>query len=206
MYDALVKGFSRAKGDIIGYINAGDYYHKCAFSVITKIFSGYPYVRWLTGLHFLYNNESEVICVEIPFVYKNNLLRSGWYGFKLPFIQQESTFWHRDMLRAVDTEFLKALKYSGDYYLWYCFSKTSDLYIVNSYIGGFKYHPGQISSDLKSYFSEMSKFVEKKSFFQKFEVIKEKVLWRLPIGVKKVFMKDVFFYYDLKKMKWIKYI
>lgn len=49
MYDALVKGLSRAKGDIIGYINAGDYYHKCAFSVITKIFSAYPDVRWLTA-------------------------------------------------------------------------------------------------------------------------------------------------------------
>ena len=38
LYDALAKGLKIAKGDIIAYINAGDYYNKYAFDIVMDLF------------------------------------------------------------------------------------------------------------------------------------------------------------------------
>ena len=39
MYDALVKGLQRVNGEVVSYINAGDFYNLNTFSNIKKIFS-----------------------------------------------------------------------------------------------------------------------------------------------------------------------
>ena len=38
MYEALAKGLSLATGDVVAYLNAGDYYHPGAFDVISEVF------------------------------------------------------------------------------------------------------------------------------------------------------------------------
>ncbi|MGH9896702.1 MAG: glycosyltransferase, partial [bacterium] len=56
MYEALVKGLARASGDVVAYLNAGDYYHPNAFDVIVDIF-GSRSVSWLTGYNVFYNSR-----------------------------------------------------------------------------------------------------------------------------------------------------
>ena len=89
-----------------------------------------------------------------------------WRLRKVPSIYTtRSTFWRPHLLKDLNYEFLKSLKKSGDMYLWYNFSKNNNLYIINSYLSGFKYHDNQLtfretgSTDL--YLKEAEQFIEK---------------------------------------------
>jgi len=145
MYEGLAKGFKRCTGDIIAYINAGDFYNLTAFSIVENIFKLNNNVKWLTGEKFLYNDNSEIINSYVPYKYRSNLIQSAVYGRYLPFIQQESTFWKKEIMKEIDFDLLKKFKFAGDYYMWNCFSKKNQIYILKSYLAGFKYHPNQIT-------------------------------------------------------------
>ncbi|HAJ59018.1 MAG TPA: glycosyl transferase, partial [Cyanobacteria bacterium UBA8543] len=54
MYDALSKGLKLASGDIVAYINAGDYYNKHAFDVVLEVIESEK-ANWLTGYNVFYN-------------------------------------------------------------------------------------------------------------------------------------------------------
>lgn len=183
MYEAIVKGFKKATGDIVAYINAGDFYNLNAFKIVDKIFRENNEIKWLTGEKYLYNENSEIIRSYIPFKYRNNLIRAGIYGKYLPFIQQESTFWRRDLLNNIDYEYLKKFKYAGDYYMWYSFSKKNDLYIVRSYLSGFKYHENQITfkNNLNTipYLNEVKKFRDKIKIKDLIHIILDFPIWIL---------------------------
>ena len=112
LYDGLSKGFKKVSGDVMGYLNAGDFLNKSAFSVLEKVFSNNK-ISWATGLKILYNQKSEVTNVQIPYNYRSSLIRCGAYGKYLPFIQQESTFWRPKLLKDLDLDFFKSLKRSG---------------------------------------------------------------------------------------------
>jgi len=99
MYEGLAKGFKRCTGDIIAYINAGDFYNLTAFSIVENIFKLNNNVKWLTGEKFLYNDNSEIINSYVPYKYRSNLIQSAVYGRYLPFIQQESTFWKKENMK-----------------------------------------------------------------------------------------------------------
>ena len=75
------------------------------------------------GSKFFYNDDSEIIDFSKPFKYRRNLIQAGVYGKYLPFIQQESTFWRSSLNKLINLDNLKNMKLSGDYYMWYCFSK-----------------------------------------------------------------------------------
>jgi len=165
MYEGLTKGFNKISGDIVAYINAGDFYNLTAFNIVANIFEHNKHIKWLTGEKFLYNNESEIINSYIPYKYRSNLIQSAVYGKYLPFIQQESTFWKKEIMSEVDLDQLKKFKLAGDYYIWNCFSKKYQIYILKSYLAGFKYHPNQISFKdnlfKEPYFNETKLFKKK---------------------------------------------
>ena len=166
LYDGLVKGFSKATGEIVSYINAGDFYYKNAFSSVVNFFGNNKNINWITGAKVIYNENSEIVKYLVPFKYRRNLIFKGAYGKNLPFIQQESTFWKKKLFELVDLNYLKTLKKSGDMYLWHCFSKEYDLYTVDSYFSGFKFHENQLTfketGNTDPYLKEASKFLKKK--------------------------------------------
>ncbi len=145
MYDALSKGLLRATGHYVAYLNAGDYYHKCAFEVVAELFGRYHEVRWLTGLYTVYNEYSQITMVESPFRFRRAFFANAFHGSRVAGVQQESTFWRASLLELIDYEQLKALRLAGDFYLWQQFAQHHDLYIVAALLGGFKRHPGQQS-------------------------------------------------------------
>ena len=181
MYDALSKGFDLATGDIITYLNAGDFYNYNCFDIIYKIFNNYPKVNWMTGGKYIYNNDSHIIHSSIPFKYRNKLILSGVYGRYLPFIQQESTFWRRKLNKLIDFEKFKKLKFAGDYFIWHSFAKEEKLHIVQSHLGGFKIHPNQLSAtNLKgdfNYMSEVKSFCEKNNIYNFFLILIDLLPW-----------------------------
>lgn len=161
MYDALVKGFAKVKGDIIGYINADDMYQTGAFKTINKIFKNYKRVKWLTGIATMYNEDGIINYVVSPYFYYNRFIKMGIYnGELLRYIQQESTFFRKELLQYINLETLKKFQFAGDYYLWYCFASYAPLFIVSAILSGWRSHKENKSLDRDKYQDEMNSFVD----------------------------------------------
>ncbi len=208
MYDALVKGLLKVNGEIISYINAGDFYNLNTFSNIKNIFFENKEVFWLTGNKYIYNENSEIIRSNTPYVYRNSLIQCGVYGRYLPYIQQESTFWRKDLNQLLDYQYLSSLKLSGDYYLWYQFSKKYDLKIIQTHLGGFRIHENQLSkrkltNDL-TYKKEMKSYIERINLKHALLILLDVIPWMLLRYSSTIFGKISDHYiYDVYSQKYL---
>jgi hypothetical protein len=98
----------------------------------------------------------------------------------LPFIQQESTFWSRRLLKLIDLDKLSSCKLAGDHYLWTRFAQAADLTVVHSHLGGFSQEPGQKSEALEAYRREQRELSERTSPTDLLLTLVDAVLWRVP--------------------------
>lgn len=201
MYDALCKGLKKATGDYIGYLNAGDLYFDTTLETVVNILEKNNNVKWITSGRTTCNNQSVITSCDIPFRYKQSLIRKGFYGQFLPFIQQESTFWHRSLLAEVDMEYLSQLKLAGDYFLWFEMAKNNCLHIVETQLGIFKKHPGQLSESIEKYFDEINSFCEKKSYLDRVYAICEAIPWALHPRMRSKLNRDALVY-DHDHQEW----
>lgn len=183
MYEALSSNIKNSKGQYIAYINSGDFYYKKSFEIVKNIFESNSEIKWLTGAKFFYNENSEIIDFTTPFKYRRNLIRKGAYGKYLPFIQQESTFWRNDISNLIDNEYLSKLKFSGDMFIWNSLAKENEIYIVDTYLSGFKYHKNQLtfsmSGSTKEYLEETNNFSNKLNILDFFQIILDSIPWFL---------------------------
>jgi glycosyltransferase involved in cell wall biosynthesis len=163
VYDALAKGFRTVTGDIVAYINSDDYYQPNTFSTVAEIFDRYADVEWLTGMHVFYNEKGSITRTWLPFKYDRDWIKKGMYGTILPFVEQEATFWRRSLLDFVDFQRLREYTLAGDFYLWHTFCQHTDLYIVNSCLGGFRFSSGQLSKQLDKYYEEFLSIADPKT-------------------------------------------
>jgi glycosyltransferase involved in cell wall biosynthesis len=204
MYDALAKGLSRVTGDIVAYINAGDYYHKCAFDIALDMAE--KGIEWFTGFQIIYTENSYVVDVTCPFIYRRAFIMKGMYdGICLPFIQQESVFWSKRLNNAIDFAKLKTFKLAGDYFLWHTFAHLSNLHIAAGYVGGFKVEQDQLSSNKDGYRSEIRNIIGNNSPPTMLDwVIRyiDRKIWLLPAKVKKRFNPRGIALYDWKLNQW----
>lgn len=212
MYDALAKGLQSASGDIIAYVNAGDFYYKCAFDVVLDIFESKK-VKWLTGYAVHYSEQSYVTFIALPFIYRRDLIQKGLYGPVLPYLQQESTFWSSELLQTVDYSRLRSFRNAGDFYLWHQFSTKEELYVVASFLGGFKYHQDSLTlrgaKELGSNYRSANNLKEIKEMTEKATVLDylvayyDKVMSHMPIKIKKLLNPRRLFLYDHESGHWI---
>ena len=155
MYQALANGLRRATGDVVAYLNAGDFYHPRAFDIVSDVIET-GRARWVTGIYYVCNARGELIRSLLPHRFRRSFIRRGVYGRLIPlFIQQESTFWLRSLMDGLDYDQLENLKLAGDFYLWKCFAAKAELAIVDTFIGAFVRHAGQQSEDQRPYRREM---------------------------------------------------
>jgi glycosyltransferase involved in cell wall biosynthesis len=185
MYEALARGLRLATGDAIAYLNAGDYFHPHAFSVVQAVMGTHPDCRWLTGFAVDYNESGAAVRNVLPYRFRRRLQRCGAYGRFLPFVQQESTFWRRELMDRVDFDALSRLRLAGDYYLWRCFCESADLHVVSAYLGGFRFHSGQLSENQAGYLGEMKGMATAPGPLDFALMLCDKILWYAPPLVKK---------------------
>jgi glycosyltransferase involved in cell wall biosynthesis len=201
MYDALAKGLRRAEGEIVSYLNAGDYYHPSALEIVGDVFAHKREVRWLTGLNVRYTAASWAVHFHLPYRYRQSLFECGAYGNQLPFVQQESTFWSRELTALVDLDELSTFKLAGDYLLWRRFAGLAPLRIVEAYLGGFRTHPGQLSERLDAYRAEMRRVTRPPGPRERALAAADKLLWSAPAAVKKQLNPELL-RYDFAAQSW----
>ncbi len=161
-YDAVQKGFAKAKGDILGWINAGDFYLPWTLRTVERVFEKYPEVEWITGIPAInYSAQGLIALWVVAPVYSQTLIRRGWHnGRDLPHVQQESTFWRRSLWdRAGGATLLKGQGrgkgYATDFHLWRRFAEHAPLKTVSCQLAAFSIMPGQITERLRDrYFQE----------------------------------------------------
>lgn len=158
-YDAINKGFARATGDIMAWINSDDKYCPWAFDVVGRIFSALPEVQWLTTqTQLFWNDRGELRTALHTGQYARTWFYRGWTldnrpGFK-NWIMQESTFWRRGLWLAAGGKVDDELEYAGDFELWARFWQHADLVTTYCPLAGFRVHEAQKTKKLEKYYAE----------------------------------------------------
>jgi len=138
-YDAIMKGFSFATGDVFCWLNADDIFFSWTLSVINTIFKQKQDLKWLIGIPTYLNEDG-----SLKKMYNNasakpvKALRNGWfkkggYGH----LQQESMFWRKELWQQSKGLNLN-YKMAADYELWIKFSQYSELWTLNLSLSAFR--------------------------------------------------------------------
>ncbi|MCX8522323.1 glycosyltransferase [Chryseobacterium formosus] len=134
LYHAIQKGLEKSSGEIMAWLNSDDIYHKKALFTVAEIFTNCKPVKWLQGLPTTIDEKGRTIATE-KFKSWSKL---DYYLGKFEWIQQESTFWHRDLWLQADSKINSNLKLAGDLDLWLRFFRYEKLYVTSALIGGFR--------------------------------------------------------------------
>ena len=144
-YSAVQFGFSRATGEILGWLNSDDKYPPFSLFRIAFLFCARPDVDWLTGRSVVWGKAGalEWVAPKSDFRFYNQQAYFDQVfesGAQITFIQQESTFWRRSLWEKAGACFRGDLEYAADLELWARLFRIAKLFPVNSIIGGFRSH------------------------------------------------------------------
>ncbi len=152
-YHAINKGFGHATGEIMAWLNSDDMYLPWTLQCVGEIFSRYPEVKWLTSCFPMSSNQQgvPVYCRAVAggfsregFLQGENFAGGDWYN--KGYIQQESTFWRRELWEKAGGRVNEKFGLAADFELWTRFFEYADLVGVEVPLALFRNQPAQRSS------------------------------------------------------------
>jgi glycosyltransferase involved in cell wall biosynthesis len=160
-YEAVNKGFAKSTGEILSWINSDDIYFPWAFTTVAMMMSSVPQVQWLSSLMPARIDYQGFLAAFHPlpgfsrqaFLEGKNLPGEDMLELPFGFIQQESTFWRRELWEkagGIRTQYTLA----GDFDLWARFYQHADLWGCPIPLGGFRTQFQQRSSNVSGYRQE----------------------------------------------------
>lgn len=155
MYDAVERGFERASGDVLAWLNADDMYLPWAVQVAVEGLSE-PGVEWVIGHPAEWDAEGRLVEVRaIRPYYPRAWIERGWYhGGAFGWLQQESMFWTTGLWERRGG-FPEGVKLAGDYYLWRQFAEETHPVQLGTVLGGFRVHGDQFTARMDDYCAEV---------------------------------------------------
>jgi len=153
--DAINKGFQKATGQIMGWLNSDDVLLPGSLFLIAKIFSEHPEIEWITGQPISINSQDMIVRTGIQSGRLSQLIRLGLYhGKGLGFIGQEGTFWTKELWLASGKN-VPNFRYAMDFHLWQKFAQFADLVSIESPLGAFRLNPIRKTKTLVNYYNEI---------------------------------------------------
>jgi len=150
--DAVQDGFRRSSGEIMGWLNSDDILTPWALKVIAVVFRQFPQVQWITSMYpMVMNADGSVLAARRVEGFHGEAF---YRGRNAPFnprfyscmIQQESTFWRRELWEKAGGRVDTGLRVAGDFELWSRFFEHAELYALGVPLGIFRIQPNSFSS------------------------------------------------------------
>ena len=143
MYHAIDKGISKAKGEVIIWINSDDLLHKKAVQNVSTIFKKNPGIDWISGINGYIKKNIQFS--SIPYIYPKFILSKGYANHAhWGFVQQESISFRKKLYKK-SGGFDYKYNNSCDFGLWKQFSNMTKLHSFYINIGYFRSWEGQDS-------------------------------------------------------------
>jgi len=139
---AINKGFARATGSIICWLNSDDVLLPGALLAVGKYFAQYPDTGLVFGDRHIINDRSELLSKRKYFFYLPGQLR---FAKTLP---QECTFWRREAFEKAGPYLNEELKFAIDLELWCRLSKVTTFAHIPFFLGSFRDQPLSKSTTL----------------------------------------------------------
>jgi glycosyltransferase involved in cell wall biosynthesis len=143
--DGVNKGIRMAHGDVIGWLNADDFYLPGALEAVGGAYREHPDALWITGQCEIVGADGRPIRRGAT-AYKNLLL--SHYSFRLyltqNFVSSPSTFVTRAGYAHVGP-FDETLTHSMDYDVWLRLARLSDPVILKRPLAAFRMAEGSLS-------------------------------------------------------------
>ncbi|HVX92502.1 MAG TPA: glycosyltransferase [Candidatus Dojkabacteria bacterium] len=175
-YDGLNKGFKLAIGSILAWLNSDDMYHPNALQSVCEVFNQYPKVKWLTGRSTYFDKQGK-------FTGENRIYKNiyDYLIGEYEWIQQESTFWRRSLWEKAGSKLNSKYRLMVDGELWTRFFFITELYHVDTRLGGYRSHDSNRASKyMDNVREEMQKAIRSmalkvnKNVIKKAKVIKQR--------------------------------
>ena len=132
---ALNKGFAKTTGEIMAWINSDDKYYPWTFSTVAEIFNHHADICWITGVPAFYDDKGRLNHVQK--VYKNKF---DYLIGNYKWIQQESTFWRRNLWNTSGAKINENYKLMVDGELWSRFFLHTELWHLGIILSGYRMH------------------------------------------------------------------
>lgn len=143
--DAMNKGVAMARGQLVGWLNADDFYEPGALLAVGRAFAGRPDARWVTGRCRIVDGDGKEIRKAIT-AYKNFLLTHYSFGLYLTqnFVSCPSTFVRKDAWDVAGGTRIEH-SHSMDYDLFLRIGKHHDPLILDRELAVFRMVEGTLS-------------------------------------------------------------
>lgn len=184
MYDGLARGLTLVSGDVVSYLNAGDLYHPNAFDVVAETI--FHTDGWITGMRVTLNERGDVVGANVPHRFRREFFECGLYGTRLPFLQQESTFWTANLNETIDLDRLAGFLLAGDSFIWTQLARSVDLTVIAAFLGAWREHRGQLSEDLDGYRREMLEFTRRPKLLERGQASLDSLVGHAPMVVRRM--------------------
>lgn len=153
--NALNKGLAMASGEVIGWLNADDFYLPGALPLVGRAFADHPTVGWATGVSIIVDADDREIRKAVT-RYKRVLLRHYSQRSLLVqnFVAAPSTFMRTSALRALGG-FDEQLRLAMDYDVWLKLAARGDPVVLDRDLAAFRMAEGSLSmSQFERQFAE----------------------------------------------------
>lgn len=156
-YHAINKGFARATGEIMAWLNSDDMYLPGGLARAALAMKSERERPWVTGLKAFWDASGNLTHKGRPQKFNRLFIRAGLYeGRRLGWIQQESSLWAHWLWDRAGGCLDDQMQFAADSELWRRFAKYANLYQIPESIAGFRMHSRQkTASHMASYFAEV---------------------------------------------------